>query len=509
MAFIYPANPADGDIIVRGDLLSKYNKGTNTWTVSQLQSEYGIPGPKGNDGPKGDKGDDAALFINGVVPTPEDLPEVGNINEIWITESNGHGWIWDDDRAWRDIGVVLQGPKGPIGPQGAEGPQGISGARGPQGDQGPPGVDGAQGPAGSQVVATTTTLGSIKIGRGLAIWPDGTANAQKSDVIIETAPIPIDDNGQSRASLYEPIYATIGQNTEEYFKQGSYRPQWSTGTTYITMPVEANAALVWVFFYSNLTVNPEVPYTVGNISPLRSYQTDTINLSGATFNSGSASQMGSSMTHNLTLPMNSYTVQERVSNLTTSKFNQISFDTGGSIVAFAYDCTIQKAAWVRVNGGFCRMIIMPYINREGQNEVYPENDYGEPGDPLARAVSRVESHAFGRPTAQWNEFLKIEESVGYGLAIDSIDDNAASQADDSGELKKMISDALILCDQQSVYYKDNDNQVYDMIQGYRAELLNLRNEPGPSSVVFDSLKVITDNLNGIADYDFRFETEVR
>jgi hypothetical protein len=47
-----------------------------------------------------------------------------------------------------------------------------------------------------------------------------------------------------------------------------------------------------------------------------------------------------------------------------------------------------------------------------------------------------------------------------------------------------------------------------MIQGYRNDLLNLRNEPGPSSVVFDALKTITDNLNGIADYDFRFETDV-
>jgi hypothetical protein len=508
MAFIYPANPADGDIIVRGDLLSKYSKYNNTWTISQLQTEYGIPGPKGNDGPKGDKGDDATLFINGVVPTPEDLPEVGNINEIWITESNGHGWIWDDERAWRDIGVILQGPPGPIGKQGPEGPIGVTGARGPKGDQGPAGKDGEQGETGSQVVATTTTLGSIKIGRGLAIWPDGTATAQKSDVIIETAPIPIDANGQSRASLYEPIYATIGQNTEEYFQAGSYRPGWSTGTTYITMPVEANAALVWVFYYSNLTVNPAVPYTVGNISPLRSYQTDTITLAGATFNSGTASQMGSSITHNLTLPMSEGTVAQRVSNKTTSKFNQMSFDTGGTIVSFAYNCTIQKAAWVRVNGGFCRMIIMPYINRAGQNEIYPENDYGGPTDPLARAVSKVESHAFGRPTRQWNEFLKMEESIGYGLAIDSIDDNAATQSDDASELKKMINDAVIQCDQLSVYYKDNDTQVYNIIQGYRNDLFNLRNEPGPSSVVFDALKTITDNLNGIADYDFRFETDV-
>ena len=506
MAFQYPANPSDGDIIVRGDLIATYTQSNNTWQVSQLQPEYGVIGPKGNDGPKGEKGDDATLFISGVVLTPEDLPEIGNINEIWITESNGHGWIWDDDRAWRDIGVVLQGPRGPVGPQGAEGPIGISGPRGPQGGQGPPGKDGDKGETGSQVVATTTSLGSIKIGRGLAIWPDGTVHAQKSDVIIETAPIPVDDNGQSRASLYEPIYATIGQNTEEYFKQGSTRNDWSTGVEYISMPLEANAALVWVFYYSNMRVNPAVPYSVGSVSPLRAYQSDIITLTGASFNSGNADLMGSSMTHNLTLPMNADLIQQRISNLTTTKFNQISFATGGSIVAFNYRCNIQKAAWVVLNGGFCRMIIMPYINRSGQNEIYPENDYDLPGDPLARAVSRIEGHAFGRPTSKWNEFIKIEESALYDLAVDQEQNNAATQADDAAELKKMINDSIILCDQQSIYYKDNDPEVYDLIQGYRTELINLRNEPGPSSVVFDSLKAITNNLNGIADYDFRFET---
>ena len=72
----------------------------------------------------------------------------------------------------------------------------------------------------------------------------------------------------------------------------------------------------------------------------------------------------------------------------------------------------------------------------------------------------------------------------------------------------MINDALNLCDQLSVYYKENDTQVYDIIQGYRTQLLELRNEPGPSSVVFDALKTITDNLNGVADYNFRFEVDV-
>ena len=58
-------------------------------------------------------------------------------------------------------------------------------------------------------------------------------------------------------------------------------------TEYITMPVEANAALVWVFYYSNLTINPAVPHTVGNIRAVRGYVSNQMIISGATWDSGS------------------------------------------------------------------------------------------------------------------------------------------------------------------------------------------------------------------------------
>jgi hypothetical protein len=518
MAFQYPANPSDGDIIVRGDILAKYTKSNNTWQVSQLDTTFGIEGPTGARGPKGDKGDDAQLNIGGIVPTAEDLPVPGFLNQIWITEDTGHGWIWNAT-SWVDIGSVLMGPQGPAGEDGIQGPVGPQGGRGPQGEQGPPGQDGDEGPPGSQVVATRETLGSVKIGRGLAIWPDGSVHAQQQDVIIETAPIPIDDNGQSRASMYEPIYVTLGTPQDEYFQAGSKRLPWSTDTEYIQMPVEANAALVWVFYYSNMTINPAVPHSVGNISPLRAYLNNNIELAGATWDSGvQETVMGSAITHNLTVPMNADIFANRFSNLTTTKFNQISFETGGSIVSFNYTCNLIKAAWVRLTGGFARMIVMPYINREGQNALYPEDDYELPTDPLARGVAKIQGHSFGKPGKEWFDFQRIEGKVDgfYNDLLRADPDGelpiggspADEQKDDAAELKKMINDALNLCDQLSVYYKENDTQVYDIIQGYRTQLLELRNEPGPSSVVFDALKTITDNLNGVADYNFRFEVDV-
>ena len=522
MSFQYPADPSDGDIIVRGDILAKYTKSNNTWQLSQLQPEYGIVGPTGPQGPKGDQGDDAQLNIGGIVPKSSDLPIPGNLNQIWITEDTGHGWIWNGT-SWIDIGSVLMGPAGETGPTGPTGPVGPQGGRGPQGEQGPAGKDGEPGPAGTQVVATKETLGSIKIGRGLAIWPDGSVHANSTDVIIETAPIPVDDGGQSRASMYEPIYVTMGTPKDEYFQAGSKRYPWTEDTEYITMPREANAALIWVFFYSNMTINPAVPHVVGNISPIRAYMNNNIEIAGATWDSGvGETVMGSAITHNLTVPMNADIFANRFSNLTTTKFNQISFDPGGTIVSFKYTCNLVKAAWVRLTGGFARMIVMPYLNRDGQRELYPEDDYELPTDPLARAVIDVESahcgHRFGRPGKEWFDFQRIEGKVDgfYGDLGRSDPDSelpdpgspADDQKDDAAELKKMINDALALCDQLNVYYKENDDQVATIIDGYRTQLLQLRNEPGPSSVVFASLKTITDNLNGVADYSFRFEVDV-
>ena len=506
MAFQYPANPSDGDIIVRGDILVKYTESNNTWQVSQLDTTFGIEGPTGARGPKGDKGDDAQLNIGGIVPTAEDLPVPGFLNQIWITEDTGHGWIWNGI-SWKDIGSVLMGPQGPTGEDGGPGPTGPQGGRGPTGPQGPAGQDGDQGPPGSQVVATKETLGSVKIGRGLAIWPDGSLHAQQQDVIIETAPIPLDPNGQSRASMYEPIYVTMGEPKDQLMLAGTTRIPWVTDEAFIQMPLEANAALVWAFYYSRISINPAVKWSQGNIHPLRAYLQNNLTLAGATWDSGAETVMGSALTHNLTVPMGPDIVANRFSMQTATKFNQISFDTGGSIIGLTYKCNLIKAAWVRLTGGFARIIIMPYLNREGQNELYPEDDYELPTDPLARGVAKIQKHAYGTPPARWFDWQRIESDFDPDGELPIEGDPASQQKDDSVELKTMINGAINLCDQLNVYYKENDTQVYDIIMGYRNQLINLRNEPGPFSVVFESYETIVENLNGIADYSFRFEVD--
>ena len=68
--FQFPADPADGDIVVRGNLLATYNINTNTWEVGEIPTYPGVPGPIGPTGPQGKKGDPGTgIQVNGVVPT--------------------------------------------------------------------------------------------------------------------------------------------------------------------------------------------------------------------------------------------------------------------------------------------------------------------------------------------------------------------------------------------------------------------------------------------------------
>ena len=56
MSFLFPANPANGDIVIQPQEDGSFIKGTydainNTWAVGELPEEPGVPGPEG---PKGD-----------------------------------------------------------------------------------------------------------------------------------------------------------------------------------------------------------------------------------------------------------------------------------------------------------------------------------------------------------------------------------------------------------------------------------------------------------------------
>lgn len=129
-----------------------------------------IPGPRGPIGLSGPQGPPGVaglpgpgLVILGTVPTSADLPMSGNHpGDAWIAADTDHLWSWTGT-SWVDVGPVgPPGPQGPVGPQGAVGPAG------------------PQGPPGAAPPATTTALGSVIVGAGLAVQTDGTLSVPVS-----------------------------------------------------------------------------------------------------------------------------------------------------------------------------------------------------------------------------------------------------------------------------------------------------------------------------------------
>ena len=521
-AFQYPANPDDGDIVVRDNLIATYHAADNQWVVGQLDPTAGIDGPVGPQGPTGPQGPvGPGLEVTGSVVDSADLPNNAENGDIYITTDDGHGWIYQDGN-WTDLGIILQGPVGPIGPQGDKGDKGDTGDAGPIGPQGIPGPKGDQGTPGELEVASRTNLGGIKIGRGIDIWPDGTATAQKVDVIIETAPIPVDgitNPALSETRGFEPIYEVFGSQNDQYFAGAEVISNWVTDSVDVQMPQMATHALIYVFYACSMYPNPSNPWSSGSTAAMRGYGGWQLSLTNATYTSGESTVMGTAFTHNLTVVWNSDSAANRYSNATNVKINQLTFEPG-ALVTFGYNMSISKISRARLIGGYARMIVVPYVDRIGQSIIYPEDAYPLPPDVqpdpddfvyanMAAAstydarVAAMFAHSHSRFSQKW----LAAEAADPGNIIPPPFTPQEAQEEDSTNLKNEINDCLLLIDQMLVFYTPEENQtMHDQLMAYRMELLNLRNLPGTYDAISTTLKAITDAINAIFEYQFRFET---
>ncbi len=114
--FQFPTDPADGTVLVRGDLQATYDSANNTWVVSQLQQVPGIEGPKGDKGDKGDPG--AGVSIGGAVATVGDLPPSStHQGQFWVVEDT-NTLYYSDGNSWIDLGSPIQGADGTDGVDG-------------------------------------------------------------------------------------------------------------------------------------------------------------------------------------------------------------------------------------------------------------------------------------------------------------------------------------------------------------------------------------------------------
>ena len=117
MSFQFPANPADGDVVIRlingTPIKGTYRKNTNTWEVGELPEEPGVPGPQGPKGPKGDKGDPGrGIQVSGIVDTYDDLPPANTVPVQFYIVDDTNTLYYSDGVSWWDLGGPIQGPEG-------------------------------------------------------------------------------------------------------------------------------------------------------------------------------------------------------------------------------------------------------------------------------------------------------------------------------------------------------------------------------------------------------------
>ena len=476
MSFTYPANPADGDIIVRGDLKGTYDKATDTWTVGQLSTVAGIPGPIGPQGLKGDKGDKGSgLAVSGTVTTYATLPSPNTTKpgEVWVTLDTSHAWYRSNSNGWEDLGVVVQGPqglKGDKGDKGDTGEKGNPGSIGPQGVPGAKGDTGAEGPPGNLAVATETTLGGIKIGRGLRIDSGGTLSGTTS-VDVETVPIP-----PYEVRVFAPIYEALGAGKEQTFTTGFSEENWYTYTANVQMPPMANGALIYWFNSSTIWPNQTFPGTIAETVPLRAYLNYKLSITNALFDNGNTT-VGTACTHNLTFTYDTQSMENRYSNDTSLKVDAVSFNPGAT-VDFTYAVDVAKISWLKLRTGFARIIILPFITAAGQTG-------------RSKSLADIVPIAYQKALVAQSELSPITN-------LNTI------AKEDSIELKFRINECITEIDRLLV--TNTSGAVHDALLQHRVDLIAMRTLPGTAEALNSELNRITAAVNAIAAYDFRFET---
>jgi hypothetical protein len=163
-----------GDLGPQGDVGAKGDIG-NTGPQGEVgaagpQGEQGLTGPagpQGDVGPKGDQGDQGipglGITFKGRVATVGDLPATATQGDMYIIDSTGDAWVWDDGAAaFENAGPIV----GPTGPQGEAGAEGAVGPEGPQGPAGPTAVS-----ADADNTATLGTDGFLYVGKPTGYLP--------------------------------------------------------------------------------------------------------------------------------------------------------------------------------------------------------------------------------------------------------------------------------------------------------------------------------------------------
>ena len=500
MSFNFPANPADGTVIVNGNILGTYDEQTDTWTVGQIPEAPGVPGPsgpKGDIGPQGPVGQ--GVQITGSVLSVTDLPTDAQTNTFWIVDDTNTLYFWNGVD-WADLGGPIEGPKGDKGDTGDSGQDGTNGSDGVDGD-GWYGTDiltdggeykikfkstepylefttdNLKGEPGSLAVATEDTIGGIKIGRGLQIDQTGSVSAGRTDVRIETVPLP-----GSYTQTFQPIYLNVG-SYQEYVSRGAATiPNWINNTIgNIQMPENADMCAVFWFAGARMDITPSKHgYSApnGDLGTFRVFLENLLTVSNGVFSGGTNVAYAGT---NLNLTMAYYNKGGGVTNMdgrgSTSqlcKFDVVTFPRGGSI-GFNWTINITEMSRGSIASGGLRMMILPF-----QSSAEASRSYVDQLRMFSTYVGDDETDVLPTPPT-------------------------ASQIKDmnAGDLSQRVNTSVTYVDSLLRTFPDAADQT--VLENYRSQLVALPSLPGTYDEIDQTLETLLNQINETYGTLYRFQ----
>ena len=506
MSFQFPANPADGDVVIRlvngVQIKGTYNQETNTWEVGELPEEPGVPGPAGPKGTQGDKGDPGQnLNVSGIVNDVTDLPPSNDhIFQFWIVD-NTNTLYYSDGAQWFNLGSPIQGPIGEDGTDGTDGEDGTNGEDGTGWydtqviDQRPANyqvtflsndgltfttdnIMGPQGEPGTLQVASETNLGAIKIGRGLSISPDGTANAGQTEVNLETTPV---TNGNQLA--YNPQFTLIGQQITDYGQLGKWEGGEITNTTIsMKMPDNANRASINLFAADAIRPHPDYPNIDNFWYGFRGYYFFRLGLTNARYAGINATSLGWFSTHNMALCTNPGTVASRSDNNGTSKFDLIEF-TPGATIELTYSIENVVSGNLLFNSPQARLIVTPF--RVAEDDVFSAEDPN-----VLRTVGDVVYYGSNRSNQEALNQLGREDP---GIP------DLPTEEEGAENLKYIIQTATEQINAELTYVENPRLvEIRDLLRG-------ARDLPGTEQEIIAVVYPLVEESSALMNYSFRFE----
>lgn len=499
MSFQFPANPADGDIVVRGNLLATYKEETNTWTVGEIPTYPGVPGPVGPQGIQGIQGNPGSgVNVTAIVDTFDDLPLDPDTGSFIVVADTNTLYYWDGFKYY-DLGSPIQGPQGIQGETGDTGSPGLNGIDGrgwfgtsidrDNGEykivfQSNDGLefttDDLKGGSWEPVYATADVPGLVKLGRGLDLTDEGELETRDTFVQIETVPLGGDDN-TSFSLNFSPSYLAWSDNKsssiQSYSGGGSSSQQGQ-----LKVPKNSNGALFYYFTGSGTSPYFSAPGGYGLQWTCYAKLVATISLGGAVFENGGQS-ISVPMVHNYSIGSES----RRNSEQPVTKIGQILYPTGTTSISVTQTVSAQALQRVTCSFGRGRVILIPYLDVDGQLQLdngTRESSYQQFNRRALFDVNDVD----GSDPYQPERPPTPEEII----------------ATKAQQLRQALHYTITAIDIATVQtYSSGD--VYIKLMSIRAELVNLVNLPGTVDQIFDEYERLAAQADPYISMNFRFE----